>query len=135
MTSSDDASRDFWELAEKPTPSRISRWNTTAMKIAVTSRSCGLAVGGEEAGADTIICLISAYWYEFDRSLGYFFYGSSAEQQGEIVALPPEFSEVTVVRAIRVARLSGMIDGHGIVPLPNIHDDPYRGTAGISEVG
>ena len=82
-----------------------------------------------------MICLNSAYWYELDRSLGCFFYGSSAEQQGEIVTLPPEFGKVTVVRTIRVARLSGMIDGHGVVPLPNIHDDPYRGSASISEIG
>ena len=56
-------------------------------------------------------------WFELQYVGGFAVDGRFGVAQGEILAVGPEREQVIVMRAGRLAALSGDVDAHGVVPI------------------
>lgn len=56
-------------------------------------------------------------------------------EQRHVLSRAPSRRQIAVVRTVRVTRLTRIIHGTGIVPVPEIYNDTKRWTMGITKIG
>src|SRR5215472_7996916 len=72
--------------------------------------------------------------HEFDPLLGGFLNGFPAVEQRKILSRAPHRRQITIMWAVRVSRLAGVIHGSRVIPISDVDNQACRRPTRLTEI-